>query len=209
MDISKMSQANDIKSTSIDDSHQNIDKDYVTSKQLRDKTPIFLVGMMGAGKSTIGRSLAQYMDRKFVDLDCEIEAACGVKIPLIFEIEGESGFRKRESDFLQKYSLDERIVLATGGGAILSPYNRQILKSRGIVVYLKAELDVLFKRTNSDHNRPLLDTKDPYSKLQSLLTLRDPMYHEVADIIIDTSFYNVNDIAKELVFILKKNEKFI
>ncbi|WBF65505.1 MAG: shikimate kinase [Candidatus Kinetoplastibacterium crithidii] len=209
MDISKKFQSNYIKSTSFDESHQNIKGYYATSKQLCDKTPIFLVGMMGAGKSTIGRSLAQYMDRKFIDLDYEIEAACGVKIPLIFEIEGESGFRKRESDFLKRYSLDERIVLATGGGAVLAPDNRQILKSRGIVVYLKAELDVLFKRTNSDHNRPLLATKDPYLKLQSLLELRDPMYHEVADIIIDTSFYNVIDIAKELVLMLKRNEKSI
>ncbi|AGF47250.1 shikimate kinase [Candidatus Kinetoplastibacterium desouzaii TCC079E] len=205
MNMSKKSCSNYTKPTVSKAIHQSIDNNNVISKKYSNKnTSIFLIGMMGAGKSTVGRCLAQYIGKKFVDLDSEIEIACGVNIPVIFEIEGEDGFRKRETDILQKISLEKNIVLATGGGAVLAEDNRHLLTSGGIVVYLQANIDVLFKRVSVDQNRPLLAIKDPYVKIKELLEIRDPIYHEIADIVIDTSSYNAADIAKELCLILQK-----
>ena len=166
---------------------------------LADGRPLFLVGMMGAGKTTIGRGLARILGREFVDLDHELEARCGVRVPVIFEIEGETGFRRREAQALQECTQRRDIVLATGGGAILAEPSRRLLRERGLVVYLRATLDELFRRTSRDRNRPLLATPDPRGTLRQLMTARDPLYHEVAHVIVDTGTASVNAVVKQLL----------
>jgi len=163
------------------------------------QTSIYLIGMMGSGKSTIGKVLARVLHMPFVDLDQQIEAKCGVKIPVIFEIEGEEGFRKREAQVLEEVSLQPGIVLATGGGAILSKENRRLLKERGIVVYLKASVDELYRRTSRDKNRPLLATSDPKGRIRDLLAFREPLYDEIADIVIETSGSSVSAVSAQLI----------
>lgn len=140
---------------------------------------------MGAGKTTIGRQLARRLQKRFVDCDHEIEARTGVRIPVIFEIEGESGFRRRESQVLQELALEDGLVLATGGGAVLDPENRKRLTETGLIVYLCAAPEDLYARTQYDRNRPLLQVADPLGKLRELYALRDPLYREVADIIFE------------------------
>ncbi len=169
--------------------------------------PIFLIGMMGAGKTTIGKSLARALQREFLDLDHELEARCGVRIPVIFEIEGEQGFRKRECQALDACTLRRNIVLATGGGAVLAAENRQALAQRGIVVYLRATVEELYRRTSRDRNRPLLATPDPRATLRHLLELRDPLYREVADIVVDTGTTTVAQLVVQLVERLTTTEK--
>ena len=161
--------------------------------------PIFLVGMMGAGKTTVGKHLAKALSREFVDLDHELEARCGVKIPMIFEIEGEQGFRKRERQVLADCSQRRGIVLATGGGAVLAQENRKALSERGIVIYLRAGVDELFRRTSRDRNRPLLATADPRATLESLLAFREPLYAQVADIIVETGAASIAALAQHLI----------
>lgn len=161
--------------------------------------PIFLVGMMGAGKTTIGRGLARMLGREFVDLDHELEARCGVRVPVIFEIEGETGFRRREANALQECTQRRAIVLATGGGAILSEENRRLLRERGVVVYLRASVDELYRRTCRDRNRPLLATADPRATLRQLLALREPLYHEAAHLVVDTGCTPVSSLVKSLI----------
>lgn len=161
--------------------------------------PLFLVGMMGAGKTTIGRGLARVLGREFMDLDHELEGRCGVRVPVIFEIEGEAGFRRRESQVLQECTQRRDIVLATGGGAILDPENRRLLRERGLVVYLRASLDELFRRTSRDRNRPLLATEDPRGTLRKLMTLRDPLYSEAAHLTVDTGSGSVSAVVKQLL----------
>ncbi|WP_233213850.1 shikimate kinase [Pollutimonas nitritireducens] len=165
--------------------------------------PLFLVGMMGAGKTTIGRSLARILDREFLDLDHELEARCGVRVSLIFDIEGEEGFRRRETTALDECSRRRGIVLATGGGAVLSPENRKYLKERGVVVYLRASADELFRRVSRDRNRPLLQTSDPKGRLRSLLQEREPLYEEVASITFDTGSMAVAQVVRSLVPLLQ------
>ena len=150
---------------------------------------IFLVGLMGAGKSSVGRLLADRLKYAFIDSDQEIEARSGVKIPLIFEMEGESGFRRREKMALEELSQRSAMVLATGGGAVLDADSRQILRERGFVVYLKATPEVLFQRTIRDRYRPLLQTDDPRRVLEELLILREPYYLEVAHLVINSDCY--------------------
>lgn len=169
--------------------------------------PIFLVGMMGAGKTTIGKGLARALQRDFVDLDHELEARCGVRIPVIFEIEGEQGFRKRECQVLNDCTIRPNIVLATGGGAVLAAENRALLKARGIVVYLRASVDELYRRTSRDRNRPLLATADPKGTLRHLLELREPLYSEVADLVMDTGAVPVGYLVSQLIERLKTIEK--
>jgi shikimate kinase len=169
--------------------------------------PIFLVGMMGAGKTTIGKSLARALQRDFLDLDHELEARCGVRIPVIFEIEGETGFRKRERQVLNECTVRPGIVLATGGGAVLASENREALKGRGIVVYLRATVEELFRRTSRDRNRPLLATTDPKATLRNLLDMREPLYQEVADVIMDTGTVSVSVLVGQLIEQLKTIEK--
>lgn len=159
---------------------------------------IYLVGMPGAGKTTVGRQLARRMRRTFVDADHEIEARTGVRIPLIFDIEGEQGFRDRESRVLGELGGQSNLVVATGGGAILRPENRLALKQSGIVVYLHAPPRLLFERTRLDPNRPLLQVADPMKKLDALFAERDPLYREVADIIINSLGGSISHLVKQV-----------
>jgi len=157
---------------------------------------------MGSGKTTIGRQLAKQLHRDFFDSDHEIESKTGANIPLIFELEGEEGFRKRESAMLDFLTLKNGIVLATGGGAVLSAENREMLHERGRVIYLSATLEQLWERTRLDKNRPLLQTENPRDKIASLLEQRDPLYRELADIIIDTGTGNVKSTIKQIITML-------
>ena len=154
---------------------------------------------MGAGKTTVGKQLAKSLEMDFYDTDLEIEKRSGVRISTIFEMEGESGFRKREAAMIDELTQMQNIVLATGGGAVINPENRQLLASRGTVIYLRASIDDLLQRTQNDKNRPLLQTADPRAKLESLFAQRDPLYREVADIIIDTSRQNVHLLVNRLL----------
>ena len=159
----------------------------------------FLVGPMGAGKSTIGRQLARALRLKFLDSDREIENRTGVDIPLIFELEGESGFRKREKEVIDELSNTPGIVLATGGGAVLDADNRRWLASRGYVIYLHTSVEQQLKRGAHDKNRPLLQTEDPQQKLSELMKFRDPLYRQVADWTIETDGCRVRDVAQSIV----------
>jgi shikimate kinase len=154
---------------------------------------------MGAGKTTVGRALARKTGKTFYDSDHEIEARTGVRVATIFEIEGELRFRDRESSVIADLAKMNNIVLATGGGAVLRPENRAELSRHGVVIYLRASVDDLLARTMHDKNRPLLQTADPRAKLQSLLEQRDPLYREVADIVVDTSQQNVNLLVSRLL----------
>ena len=162
-------------------------------------TRIFLVGPMGAGKTTIGRQLARQLKLTFVDSDHEIEARTGARIPLIFDVEGEEGFRKREAAMIDELSQRDNIILATGGGAVLREENRRHLRERGTVVYLHAEVDDLYERTSKDRNRPLLQTDDPRAKLASLMEQREPLYREVAHLVVDTGHSNPKKLAALIV----------
>jgi len=164
---------------------------------------IFLIGPMGAGKTTIGRHLATLLHKRFVDVDHEIEKRTGVTIPIIFEIEGEAGFRRRESTLVDELSHDDDIVMATGGGAVLMEENRQALKERGTVVYLHADIDTLVERTRRDRNRPLLQTEDPRGKIEELLRQREPIYREVADVVVDTGLRAPTSVARDIATRLK------
>ena len=157
---------------------------------------LYLVGMMGAGKTTVGRSLARRLKLRFFDSDQEIEARCGVKIPVIWEIEGEAGFRGREAQAIAELTALDGVVLATGGGAVLAAENRASLSTRGTVVYLRATPEHLYERVRQDRNRPLLAGDDPLGRLRELYRERDPLYREVADLIIDTGRQSVQVRAR-------------
>jgi len=159
---------------------------------------IFLVGLMGAGKTSIGRLLAKRLGKTFFDSDQEIERATGVRIPVIFEIEGEAGFREREARMLSELVQGGNIVLATGGGAVLAPENRKLLAENGVVVYLRAAVPDLWNRTRHDRNRPLLRSGEPLATLERLYAERDPLYREIADIIVDTGDQSLGSLAHKL-----------
>ena len=160
---------------------------------------IFLVGLMGAGKTTIGRLLARRLDMTFIDSDHEIEARTGATIPWIFEIEGEASFRRREADVIRELTAGSGIVLATGGGAVLDPASRALLAERGTVIYLRASVSSILQRTAHDKNRPLLQTADPRKKLEDLTAQREPLYREIADMVIDTGRPNVQSMVQTIL----------
>jgi len=168
------------------------------------KNNIYLVGMPGAGKTTVGRHLARRMQRSFVDADHEIEARTGVRIPLIFDIEGELGFRDRESRVIAELANESNLVVATGGGAVLRSENRAALKQGGTVVYLHVAPRLLFERTRLDPNRPLLQVADPMKKIEELFAERDPLYREVADIVINSMGGSINYLIKHVERELQK-----
>ena len=153
---------------------------------------------MGAGKTTVGKLLAKHLGKLFVDSDHEIERRTGVKVHLIFELEGEAGFRARETAVIDELTQQENIVLATGGGAILYAENREALHNRGTVIYLRANVEDLWRRTRHDKNRPLLQTENPRARLQQLLSQRDPLYRETAHVVIDTGEQNVQKLVRQL-----------
>lgn len=159
---------------------------------------IYLVGLMGAGKTTIGKALAKRLGWRFVDSDHEIEARTGVNIPTIFEIEGETGFRRRETQVLRELTALSNIVMATGGGAVIAEENRRLLRENGLVAYLDVSPAQLYERTRHDRNRPLLQVPDPLKRLQELLAVRDPLYREVADLVIDSNRCNAQAVVQLL-----------
>ena len=160
---------------------------------------IFLVGPMGAGKSAVGRQLARSLHLKFVDSDDEIEKRTGVDISFIFDKEGESGFRKREAAVIDDLTKLDGVVLATGGGAVVDAESRNRLGGRGFVVYLYTSVDQQFARTSRGRERPLLENGDRREILESLLSVRDPMYREIADLVVDTDGRKVHSVVKEVI----------
>lgn len=160
---------------------------------------LILVGMMGAGKTTVGKMLSRRLKRPFHDSDHEIEQRCGVRIPVIFEIEGEPGFRAREAQAIADLCDLHEIVLATGGGAVLSEANRRKLAGSGTVVYLHARPASLWQRVQHDRNRPLLATGNPLAKLEELYAVRDPLYRETAHIVVDTGRQSVRALVRDLL----------
>jgi len=160
---------------------------------------LILVGMMGAGKTTVGRVLARRLKRDFFDADEEIERRCGVRIPVIFDIEGEAGFRVRETQVIADLCALDNAVLATGGGAVLAEENRRRIATRGTVIYLHARPAHLWQRVRHDRNRPLLAAADPQKRLEELYAERDPLYREVADLVVDTGKQSVQTLAKDLL----------
>jgi shikimate kinase len=170
------------------------------------KGNIFLVGMMGAGKTTLGRALAQRLGREFVDSDRILVERTGVPVATIFEIEGEEGFRRRESAVLAELALRDGLVVATGGGAVLSAENRQLLRARGTVIYLRARLESLWERTRQDTTRPLLATADPRATLAELLEKREPLYREAAHIVVDTGAQSTSTLAGRVMRALREHD---
>ncbi len=167
-------------------------------------TSIYLIGPMGAGKSTIGRLLAKTLGISFADSDKEIERKTGVSIPMIFEYEGESGFRKREAEMIEELTGLDDIVLATGGGSVLLPENRSRLRDRGFVVYLHCPVDKQLERTHKDSNRPLLKTDNPRQRLTDLFAIREPIYRGLADCVVDAGQASSRSVVRQ---ILKAHER--
>ena len=170
------------------------------------KGNIFLVGMMGAGKTTLGRALAQRLDMEFVDTDRVLVERTGVPVATIFEFEGEEGFRRREGAVLAEIAEREGLVIATGGGAVLSDENRRVMRANGTVVYLRARLESLWERTRHDTSRPLLATPDPRATLAALLAAREPLYHETAHVIVDTGAQSASTLVGRVLAALRKTD---
>lgn len=164
---------------------------------------IFLVGPMGAGKTTIGRFLADALHLTFVDSDHEIEARTGADIPWIFDVEGEEGFRFREEAVIDALTRRRGIVLATGGGAVLRDANRRHLQARGTVIYLETSVDQQLERTAKDRHRPLLQTANPRQRLTDLLTIRHPLYREVADHVVTTNGSAAREVVARILHLLE------
>jgi shikimate kinase len=159
---------------------------------------IFFVGLMGAGKTTIGKLLAKHLGKNFYDTDHEIEKRTGVKVSTIFELEGEAGFRKRETAVIQELSQLRNIIMATGGGAILAEENRELLKNHGTVIYLRANVNELWHRMRNDKHRPLLQNVDIRAKLEQLYAERNPLYTRTANMIFDTGNQPVASILNQI-----------
>lgn len=160
---------------------------------------LILVGLMGSGKTTMGRALAKHLGKIFVDSDEEVQLRTGVTIPHIFDVEGEAGFRQRETAAIRELVERDNMLLATGGGAVLAGENRALLRQNGIVVYLKANVHDLWQRTRHDRNRPLLQTGDPRAKLTELFLQRDPLYQQVADITVQSGKQSVHALMLHLL----------
>ena len=167
---------------------------------------IFLIGPMGAGKSTIGRHLADALHKDFIDSDHEIERRTGASVSLIFEIEGEEGFRRREASMLEELTQRDNVVLATGGGAVLAASNRTVLKSRGTVVYLQAPIATLVARTHRDRNRPLLRDGERRAKFEEIMRIRGPLYLEIADVIVAADQRVPTTVTQEIIAKLRSLE---
>ncbi len=165
---------------------------------------IFLIGPMGAGKTTIGKQLAQALGMTFTDSDQEIQRRTGVDIPTIFEYEGEDGFRQREQQVIDELTQIDNVVLATGGGAVLRAENRQHLSARGIVFFLACSPEQQFERTYRDRNRPLLQTEDPLQRLKSLMEIREPLYRSTADYTVSTEGRSASAVANEILGLLRR-----
>ena len=168
-------------------------------RRMNSPRNIFLVGPMGAGKSTVGRQLAKSLDKQFLDCDRELEERTGASISLIFEVEGEEGFRRRERDMLDELTARSGIVLATGGGAVLACENRARLRSRGFAIYLDAPLDLLAERTSRDRSRLLLDTPDARATIERILGERDPLYRQVADLVVKIHHGTARSVVREIL----------
>jgi len=166
---------------------------------MAEKRNVFLVGPMGAGKSTIGRHLADELHLEFFDSDQEIERRTGADIAWIFDLEGEDGFRKREETIIHDLTDNQGIVLATGGGSIVSKIVRNRLSARGIVVYLQTTIDKQVARTQRDKRRPLLQNDDPEAVLRALGEERNPLYEEVADYVIETDEQSARAVANQII----------
>jgi shikimate kinase len=166
---------------------------------LHNPQNIYLVGLMGAGKTTIGRVLARRLGWQFVDSDHEIVARTGVSIPTIFEIEGESGFRRRECQVIEELTAARQQVMATGGGVVLAPENRLHLKETGFVVFLDVSPRQLHERTRHDKNRPLLQVENPLQRLQALHDERSSLYREAADLVIDANGCNASSVVQKIL----------
>ncbi|MGA7595507.1 MAG: shikimate kinase [Gallionella sp.] len=169
------------------------------SRRKLESGNLILVGMMGSGKTTMGRVLARHLDKEFIDSDEEIIRRTGVTVPHIFDVEGESGFRQRETAAIRELAGRENMVLATGGGAVLDVDNRAILKQSGIVIYLKAGAHDLWQRTRHDRNRPLLQSENPFAKLVELFQQRDPLYRQVSDIVVQSGKQSAHALMLRLV----------
>ena len=178
----------------------------VAPRDLPEKNIIILIGMMGAGKTTVGRALAKKLGRKFVDLDHAIVERCGVDIPTIFDIEGEEGFRKRENEVLRDVLLEGDMILATGGGAVLYPQNRELMRQCGQVFYLRVGVDELYRRVARDKNRPLLATPNPKQRLTELLAERRSIYEGAADYIIDSTGDSQSVVVEQIINLLAKRD---
>ncbi len=165
---------------------------------------VFLVGPMGVGKTSVGKRLAKLWHYHFYDSDQVIVEQTGVDIPFIFEKEGEAGFRQREASVIEHLSQLKNIVLATGGGAVLQQSNRNYLRQHGQVIYLYCSVNQQFERTRNDQNRPLLQTKNPYQKLQDLMRQRDPLYRVVADYVINTDNLTIKEVIEQISHKLEK-----
>lgn len=174
-----------------------------TENKIKDLPNIYLVGPMGAGKTTVGRYLAELLNRDFIDSDHEIEARTGASIPWIFEKEGEAGFRLREKTVISELTLQPNIVMATGGGAVTQLESRQALRNNGIVIYLYTPVEIQLLRTHRDRNRPLLQVENPEQKLADLLAHRDPLYREVAHFVIETHQGAAKDLALNILEVIQ------
>ncbi|MDF9391017.1 MULTISPECIES: shikimate kinase AroK [Methylococcus] len=172
---------------------------------MRNRRNIFLIGPMGAGKTTVGRLLARALGLEFWDSDKEIERRTGVTVPMIFEYEGEAGFRRRESEVIADLTGKEGIVLATGGGSVLMPENQEHLAARGLVIYLQCSVQKQLERTQKDINRPLLRTENPRQRLEELLRVRDPIYRELADYIVDTGQQSSRNAVRRIINAYEKS----
>ena len=170
---------------------------------------VFLVGMMGAGKTTLGRALARRTGQEFVDTDRLLVERTGVPVTTIFEIEGEEGFRRREAALLREVAAREGLVVATGGGAVLAADNRRAMRAAGTVVYLRARLESLWERLGHDATRPLLATADPRATLAALLEQRDPLYREAAHLVVDTGAQSAATLVNRVVTALRRHEEAV